>query len=122
MKRPAQRRSSEIAIWPVREIESTSASGSMSGLDSGLSGRVEKSRQGSPSQDAPYTMDRPSGANRAERIVPRRKLSRWNDGSAEPGAVARSDAGVSPDAISERRSRTIARSLAKSRVEAYRPS
>ena len=52
-KRPAQWRSRERAIWPVVETDRISASGSARALDSGLSGRVENSRQGCPSQLAP---------------------------------------------------------------------
>jgi len=64
-----------IAISPSDEIDNTSAFDSPNGRDSGLSGRVTKSSIGFPSQAALYTMFFPSGAKRAIRMVPPRKVN-----------------------------------------------
>ncbi len=48
--------------------------------DSGFSAWVEYTRNGLPSHDAEYTMVLPPFANRPLSMMPRRKVTRWNEG------------------------------------------
>src|SRR5215471_5219664 len=70
-----------MASSPVREIDRTSALGTGRGRDSGFPGLIEKDATGLPSQAAPRTIVWPSGAKRAVKIWPRRKVSLRYDGS-----------------------------------------
>ena len=71
------RQETAIAISPDAEIPSRFALGSSSGSESGLLGCLRNSFSGLSSQAALKTMVWPSGANRAERIVPRPNVICW---------------------------------------------
>ena len=75
----------EMAISPVRDTDSTCASGMFTRTVSVLSVRVMNVRTGSPSHAAPYTIVRPSGPKRASRTVPRSKVSRRKVGRRRRG-------------------------------------
>jgi hypothetical protein len=71
---------------PDFEIARISAPTNPKGRDSGLSGRPTKISMGFPSHAAEYTTVCPSGANRAERIAPRRNVSWRNCGGGRSPA------------------------------------
>ena len=71
------RQSTAMAISPEGEIPSRFALGSASGSESGLDGCLRKSLSGPPSQPALKTIVCPSGAKRAERIVPLPNVICW---------------------------------------------
>ena len=72
-----ERQSTAIAISPEGEIPRRFALGSARGSESGLDGCLRKSLSGAPSQAAQKTIVCPSGAKRADRIVPLPNVICW---------------------------------------------
>ena len=72
---PIARLSSRTAISPVEETDINCVRLRPIDRDSGASGRAVKTSTGLPCHAALYRMVWPSGAKRAERMLPRRKVS-----------------------------------------------
>ena len=100
-----------IASSPEGEIARTLADGRPSERDSGVPGRVERSSPKFPlvcsGEAAPYTTVWPSGANRASRMLVRRKVScrivgREENRAFQTGRPAKMPAKTAPRSASVR--------------------